>query len=234
MYRTLDPQRIIATAESLHRRITDRFPDSGLSRVCREVADFAREAEQRLARLRRPYWPIRLAAGAGLLAVLAILVLGVAAIRVGGEAVSLSEVFQGVEAAVNDVVFLGIAVFFLVTMESRIKRRAALRTLHELRSLAHVVDMHQLTKDPEQVISPDMATAASPQRAMTRFELARYLDYCSESLAIVSKLAALQVQYLNDPAVLDAVSDVQALSQGLSAKIWQKIMILDTIAARSG
>ena len=66
------------------------------------------------------------------------------------------------------VVFLGIAIFFLLTIETRLKRRRALAALHQLRSIAHVVDMHQLTKDPEQLLSNPPATASSPARAMTR------------------------------------------------------------------
>jgi hypothetical protein len=55
-----------------------------------------------------------------------------------------------------------VAIYFLLTVESRVKRRTALRALHELRSIAHVIDMHQLTKDPEQLLSPAMSTASSP------------------------------------------------------------------------
>ena len=74
-------------------------------------------------------------------------------------------------------------------------------------------------------------TASSPPRTMTRLELARYLDYCSELLAITSKLAALHLQSMNDPVVLDSVNGIQGLTVGLSGKIWQKIMILDSVAA---
>ena len=104
--------------------------------------------------------------------------------------------------------------------------------MHELRSIAHVIDMHQLTKDPDQLIAPSAPTASSPARVMTRFALARYLDYCSELLSITSKLAALYVQYLDDALVLSAVNDIQSLTGNLSAKIWQKIVILDSLAIR--
>jgi len=70
-------------------------------------------------------------------------------------------------------------------------------------------------------------TASSPRRSMPRFELSRYLDYCSELLSLTSKVAALYVQDSQDPVVLDAVNDVETLTTGLSGKIWQKIMILD-------
>ena len=147
----------------------------------------------------------------------------------------VSDLAQGIESAINDVVFLGIGLFFLLTVETRMKRRVALRALHELRSIAHIVDMHQLTKDPEQVLNPAMeATASSPVRVMTRFELARYLDYCTELLSLVGKLASLHAQYLPDPVILEAVNDIESLSVGLSRKVWQKIVILDTIGGGSG
>jgi hypothetical protein len=37
---------------------------------------------------------------------------------------------------------------------------------------------------------------------------------------------------VNDSVVLAAVNDIEELAGNLSAKIWQKIMILDTIAPR--
>jgi len=55
---------------------------------------------------------------------------------------------SGVEAAINDIVFFGIAIFFLVTLEARIKRSRAQGNPMNLRALAHIIDMHQLTKDP--------------------------------------------------------------------------------------
>ena len=77
-----------------------------------------------------------------------------------------------------------------------------------------------------------MSTPSSPQRSLDRFSLARYLDYCTEMLAIISKIAALHVQDLDDPQVLNAVNDIQGLSTGLSSNIWQKIVLIDSIAGR--
>ena len=61
----------------------------------------------------------------------------------------MSDLAQGLEAGVSDVIFLGVALFFLFSLEARSKRRQALAGLNDLRSIAHVIDMHQLTKDPE-------------------------------------------------------------------------------------
>ena len=69
--------------------------------------------------------------------------------------------------------FLGVAILFLANVETRMKRRRALAALHELRSIAHIVDMH--------------------------------------------------------PVLLDAVNDVETLTTGLSRKIGQKVMIIDTL-----
>ena len=123
--------------------------------------------------------------------------------------------------------FLGIAIFFLVTVEARLKRRKALGSLQQLRSVVHIVDMHQLTKDPERLMSPQPDTSSSPARPMTPPELGRYLDYCSELLSLTSKIAASFVQSFNDPVVLSTVNEIETLVTGLSGKIWQKITLLD-------
>ena len=134
---------------------------------------------------------------------------------------------QGLEATVNLMLLFGGGVWFLITIEERLKRRRVLTALHELRSLAHVIDMHQLTKDPTIIMSPHLRTQASgAQRAMTEFELARYLDYCAEMLALIGKLAALYGERLADPVVIEAVTDVENLTANLGRKIWQKIMII--------
>ncbi len=53
-------------------------------------------------------------------------------------------------------------------------------------------------------------------------------------LSVTSKLAALLVQYFDDPVVLAGVNEIEGLTTGLSGKIWQKITILDRALARSG
>jgi hypothetical protein len=136
---------------------------------------------------------------------------------------------QALEASISSVVFIGAAILFFVSWENRIKRRRALKAVHELRALAHIVDMHQLTKDPESYFAPTQPTSGAKKRDMTPFELNRYLDYCSESLALISKVAALYVQEFQDPVLLDAVDDVEDLTAGFSRKIWQKITILEAL-----
>ena len=230
-FRTLDATHIIATIERLAQRIAERFPGAGLSRVGRELCDLARECAEDAAALGRPHWPIRAGVATAIVLMVVAVVAAVSGVvtRLGAatQVSGLAEFVQGVEAAVNDVVFLGIATYFLLSIETRLKRRVALRRLHQLRSVAHIVDMHQLTKDPERLLVAREDTPSSPERTMTRAELGRYLDYCSELLALTAKVGALFAQRMDDAVVLQAVNEVEDLTNGLSRKIWQKITLLD-------
>jgi hypothetical protein len=228
--RGMEPERIIETIRRLHARIEERFPGSGLGNVNADLLRVATESAAVWRTLENPYWPLRLVALGGIACVVALtvhvsrLLVGLRNFRPGG----LNETLQTIESGINDAVLLGLAIYFLSTIEARYKRYVALRNLHRLRSIVHIVDMHQLTKDPERLFTPDAATPSSPRRDLTRFELGRYLDYCSELLSLSSKVAALHVQHLNDPIVLNAVNDIETLAASLSNGIWQKIMILDS------
>jgi hypothetical protein len=228
MYRQLDDDRIIETLIRLRDRIIERFPSSSLARVSEELLTVAKESASHIAYLAKPNWPVRTSVGIAIAAMLAVLAAAASQIRLDTSTREWPVLVQAVDSAINDLVFIGIAIFFLVRIETRLKRRRALRVLHQLRSIAHVVDMHQLTKDPEQLLSNPPATASSPQRTMSRGELGRYLDYCSELLSVTSKIAALFVERFDDPVTLAAVNEIESLTAGLSRKVWQKISMLNT------
>lgn len=234
MYRHLDIDRILETAARLQRRIVERFPESNLGKVAAELVAVGEQARARCDRVRRPHRLLRAAVGVAILALVGA-VGGVVwlTFRLATGPLGATEFLQGLDAAVNEILLAAAGVYFLVSLERRQKRRDVLRALHELRSIAHVIDAHQLTKDPESLLSPHRsATASSPERRLGQFELARYLDYCSELLSIIAKLAALHAQSDDDSVVLGAVNDVESLTGDLSNKIWQKVTILDTMVAR--
>lgn len=118
----------------------------------------------------------------------------------------------------------GAAAAFVVTLETRAKRKKALEALHELRVLAHVIDLHQIAKDPERTYGPDGAAAPDPDSAA---QLRRYLNECGDLLALIGKVAAFYVQGFQDGVVLTAVNEIEELTNGLSRKIWQKLTLLD-------
>ncbi len=223
MYQSLDPTRIIETLRRLSGRIEQRFPASGLGRLCAELVATAEASATEAAALSERNWPLRFAVGV-------LVVLGVAAQVAAAKLLHLEDVEANVgllgslEAAVNLLILFGGALWFLMTLEERIKRRRALDALHTLRSMAHVIDMHQLTKDPVALVRE-----RAPPRSMTKFELTRYLDYCAEMLALIGKLAALFGERMRDPVVMEAVTEIENLTTGLARKIWQKITLLGEI-----
>jgi len=224
MYRRLDPQKTIATLNTLADRIDERFPGASLNAVCKELSAIATETCGRIAWVSRPYKAIRFAV---ILVIAAAACLGwflIRRVRMQGDGFSIEEL----EAGTNAIVLTGAALFFLFSLESRLKRAKILHGIDELRAMSHVVDMHQLTKDPSQMLTfAAKRTKSSPQRTLTAFQLTRYLDYCSELLSLIGKLAALYAQSTSDSVVLQAVNDIETLTNGISRKIWQKIMILD-------
>jgi hypothetical protein len=226
LFRRLNPDKIVNTIDILSRRIRERFPESGLYRVSVELHRVSEEAVVRAQAIRRPNILLRI----GVILLLA--ALGGVLSQVAGkiklvEDWDLLHLVQSIEAAISSTVFIGAAIFFLFSLEMRLKRKRAFDAIRELRSLAHIIDMHQLTKDPERVTGRGAQTASSPRRTMTPFELGRYLDYCSELLSLVSKTGALYVQEFPDPPTVEAFDQMTNLTTDLSRNIWQKIMILE-------
>lgn len=224
----LREERIVETIAQLHLRISDRFPESGLAKLCGKLLRVSRQAAERSAWISNPILWVRVLG----YSVAVILVLFFAAAVAYGlrasetEEIGFFDLVQAIDSGLNELILFAVAVFFLINLETRIKRQRALKAIHELRSIAHVIDMHQLTKDPERVLGDWSATKNSPKLSMTPMELSRYLDYCGEMLSLVGKVASLYVQCFDDEAAVAAVSEVEQLTTGLSRKILQKIMIL--------
>jgi hypothetical protein len=226
----LDADRILATSQRLERRIEERFPDSGLRRVGGQLVELASRAKGTTLWIRKPNAGLRaLSVGViGTILVVSLIVI-VASVRSDSGSRDLGDAVQSLEAAMNGLVLLGAAIWFFVSIETRFKRARVLKSLHELRTLAHLIDVHQLTKDPDVIGGPDaQPTASSPKRTLTPWQVGRYLDYCTEMLSLTGKIAALYSDGFDDPEAVDAVTDLEALANALQHKIWQKIVLLES------
>ncbi|WFP76902.1 hypothetical protein [Mesorhizobium sp. WSM4906] len=228
-YRTLDPTLIIETAERLEERVAERFPDAGLRGVAAELVSLSRDLAKAAKELEAPIWWLR-----GV--IIAAFIAGVAMFLFVGTVLPLDRIsgtddavqsVQGIEATINTAILAVLGFLALIRSEERIKRKQVFRQLHGLRSLIHVIDMHQLTKDPAALSAGFTPTAHSPARITNAADLARYLDYCSEMLSITGKIAALFAQSVNDAVVVDGVNDIENLASNLSRKIWQKITLIE-------
>lgn len=224
----LDPDQIITTVRTLRNRIDERFPNAGLVAVCEHLLAIAEQARQRSIEIGRPMYRIRLLSTIIILAFVAGLIGMINFVRIPNQLLPAAELIQVIDAGFGALVLIGATFIFLFTLEIRWKRARALKAIHELRSLVHIIDMHQLTKDPERVLNREHSrdTLSSPKRTMNRFQLNRYLDYCSEMLAFCGKIAALYVENFPDAQAVSAVNELENLTTGLGRKIWQKIMIL--------
>src|SRR5215467_2871394 len=227
----LKPGPVVETIDRLVARIFERFGDCGVYRVCVELLGIAKKDTRRAVRITRAYIWLRALVFLTLVAGVALLGWVLMLIDFTKTAAdSVSSAVQGLEAAGNLTVLTGAAIFSLLKLEERLKRRRALAALHELRSIVHVIDMHQLTKDPSKFMVGGN-TPSSPPLLLNEFQMTRYLDYCSEMVSLTSKVAVLFAQSLDDRAVAEVVSDIERVAAGLSQKIWQKIIILQELRA---
>ena len=233
-YRQLDAAQIIATIQRLQQRILERFPSRHLGQVAGQLAEFASEATANIEWYQRPHIPLRLLIALFVAIIPAILLIVFVVGHFETVSIHLHEFIQTTEAMLASIVFIGAAVIYLVSLERRIKRSRVIQHLDELRAVAHIVDMHQLTKDPERVLRKDNeagSTKSSPTVKLNAFQLGRYFDYCSEMMSLTSKVAALYAQASVDPQIGAAVLEIENLTTGLSRKIWQKMMLLQQMHA---
>lgn len=227
-FRSLDAGYLKANVERLEQRIAARFPERNLREVARDLSrvvdetidgTHARSRRMRVARI----------VSVGVIACLVVAVIAAVVILVQGARSGIGDATTWpafFESLINDLVFAGIAIYFTWLWPRRIQQRTILDSLHELRSLAHVIDMHQLTKDPERLRPNFVPTSASYTEDLDAAQLSYYLDYCSELLSCVAKIAALHGQDSSDPTVLTAIEGIEDLTTGMSRKIWQKIALL--------
>ena len=226
----LDAGPVQETVTRLEARIAARFPDRGLRAVAGELIDLTTKVSKMADEVRDRLRWVRLASRAAALLVLAatVLVFVLAsrdAVRAGPD--RSFEWVPLIESTINDLVFAGLALWFLYALPQRLVRSRLLGLLHKLRSHAHIVDMHQLTKDPERLRSDFVPTDATVDIGnLDRSQMEHYLEYCSELLSLIGKVAALCAEESQDPLVLTTVSDLETLTTSMSRKVWQKISLL--------
>jgi hypothetical protein len=226
----LDPTPVLETVRRLSARIHTRFPERDLGRVCDDLAALVVAVRDTTPSSRRM---LRRARSASRVLVVVVAVATVLALGLAVHGAVAGRPFERsldwlplVETTINDLVFASLAVFFLYSLPERLQRGELLGLLHRLRSLAHIIDMHQLTKDPERLRPDFVSTGLVEPLGLDRDEMERYLDYCSEMLSLVGKTAALCAEESRDSLVLDTVGTIETLTSSMSGKIWQKIAVL--------
>lgn len=208
-YQHLEASLVGETLADLTRRINARFPGRHLGEVAGDLTQPLAAAERGVEATGR-YRLLRgvcqaLSFGAGVMCAIALVLAGNAAFETSHDSVDWLGL---VEAAGQDIVFAGAILVALWTLPRRRARAATLAELHRLRSLAHVIDMHQLAKQPGVVTADDYNT---------------YLTLCAELLALVGKTAALWAEHTDDDVVLGAIAEVEQLTGDTARTIWHKL-----------
>ena len=227
----VNSEKLASTIKMLVLRIGERFPDSGLLRACNDLYAISLSAEDDVLAIKKPNYYLRAGVILFIVVVVATLLYTLTKIGVETDGLNLTDWIQASDSLAQDVILIGAAVLFLISIETRVKRHRVIAAINRLRNIAHVIDMHQLTKDPSSILRVGPTTIHSPKREMSQFELNRYLDYCAEMVSLVSKVGFVYVQNFPDPQAVNAVNDLETLTNGLSAKIWQKIMLLENAGA---
>jgi hypothetical protein len=117
-YRTLDAAQIVDTLRVLEQRVRERFPDSGLAGVCHELVGIAETTQSRSEEIAKPNRALRATIFAAIAAGLAGLIYVAVSINVPVGNAEIFGIFQGLESAMNIVVLVGAALFFLISLRS--------------------------------------------------------------------------------------------------------------------
>lgn len=187
-----------------------------MAALAEELKATAVSADNRVRQARKPMVSIRLMSVAAVVAVVLALWYLARHIHAKWEFGTINEVFDGVHTGFELLVLLAGGIWFCVTLEARIKRKAALTFIEELREFIHVIDVTQLYYTPE-------LYGSRVGEARTTLALdANYLLYCTQMLAVISNLAPLCARGAPGDSVLRAASDVEMLAIAVSTKHMSK------------
>ena len=103
-YRSLNPESTIRTIEKLNRRIEERFPNSGLGKVCLQLLAAARETTDEIEWLKAPNKILRFTVGITIALGLILLIYSFTKFGFSNKTLTLKELIPLIEAFINDKV----------------------------------------------------------------------------------------------------------------------------------
>ncbi len=227
----LSADRVRATVVALQERVSARFPRHHLAAVAGQLTGMVDQVSQHTRdkhlRVARATVAARTVAAVALLLAVGVLTLALSAVLAQRPG-DVTTWIPLVESVINTAVFIAIAFLFLWAFPERRERKGLLALLHQLRSLAHVLDMHHIGLGPEQT-APDVSGAPQGDPApgeLTPTQLYAYLGYCTELFSLIATCGALCAERSSDSTVLQTVSDVETLTTELSGTVYRKMELL--------
>ena len=212
----LDPARIIETADALARRVSQGLPGSTLAGLAAELVRIARDTDRRVKEARKPIMAIRVASATTIVCTLLGLWYFLRNIHTRSEFSSVSEFLGAVDTGFNFLVALAGAMWFLATLEARLKRKMVLDYIQELREFVHVIDATQLYYTPD--LYPQDGEGPGHRQ---RFDHT-YLLFCSQMLGVICNLAALYTRGAAGDSIMQSAGSVEMFAATLTSKLYGK------------
>jgi hypothetical protein len=212
--RRLDSREVIETAKNLADDINARFAGSQLASLSHDLALLANATEERGRQAHRPFLVIRTLSALAIGLVLLGLWYLASHIHAKWGLSTVNDVMGAVNTGFNLLVLLAGALWFLATLEVRIKRKKALGFIEELREFVHVVDITQLHHTPEFYALAKGTGGDTGRVALDE----SYLFHSTQMLGVISNLAQLYTRGATGDSVLRAASEVQMLALATASK----------------
>ena len=210
---SIDGYQVTLAFENLQNQISKTFPESGLIHTLEDLTSASKEAtaiSEKKSVVWKLSWPV---------AILIPTIVFVSVLWLFFDKNAPINGFDDVDGVLN-LIFLCVMIGYLIRQAFKsVRRISAMKQLHKIRSLIHMLDMKQQNKKYHN-------KCLTNKRPLTTSQNIMYLDDCSQALSLAGKIAALLIEGHNDTIVIATVNEIDSLCNGISAKIWQKISVL--------
>lgn len=219
-------EKIVASLAQLAQRIEERFPNSGLLQLTQEIQSEVKGIPDSfvvISQSPRAFGFFKFLVIALVIGAIAGMVSQIEMTQDFWTAGVFSQVLASL---VQLAVYVGILILFVFTFEKKVKTKKALACMNAYREFAHLIDLHQLAKDPTTFLKNYQPSSASRKNDLGKFLMSRYLAYCNELLSFLGKATALYVHQFPFEPLMSAADQIEDLTTGLSIRIWQKNSVL--------
>jgi hypothetical protein len=214
----LDGAKILKNIIDLQNQIDAQFPERGLSSTVQDLGNEAKAASDLSNRVGGSHtmaWFFNIT----IPILVFIITLSVALYYLNSEDKEAFNGFDDIDGLIN-LIFLSVVIGVLFRQTVKLRRRnIAMKQLHLVRTLIHVLDMKQQNKK----IDGKCLTNQKPLLSISESIL--YLDDCSQAVVLAGKVAALLIEDYDDSLVIATVSEIDALCNGITNRIWLKIQV---------
>jgi len=209
--------QINETILELQREIEKKFPDLGLSSTVQKLGGEAKVASEFITKKGGSHtkaWIFNIT----LPILVFIITFSTALYYLNLEGKEAFNGFDDIDGLIN-LIFLSVVIGVLIRQTIKLLRRTStMKQLHRIRTLIHILDMKQQNKK-------SYGKCLTNQKALSISESILYLDDCSQAVVLAGKVAALLIEDYDDSLVIATVSEIDALCNGITNRIWLKIQV---------